>query len=155
MLSNMLAPMSPSLEDVRPATINLLKDLSSALRAAHDKALAATGMTTAQLAMLSVLHDEPNLSNADLARLAFVQPQSTVPLLKALEARGWVVRQPHPAGGRSMPARLTSVGAENQKIGWAASKAVEVRMLCALTKAERSSFRAMLEACLQSLGPRT
>jgi DNA-binding MarR family transcriptional regulator len=137
----------------RPA-VYLLKHISNALRIALDEALAPAGMTVAQVAVLSALHSRPDLSNAELARLTFVQPQSMVPLLKGLEVRGWIVRQLHPAGGRSMPARLTSDGEKHLRIGRAAAQTVEERMLAGLTKSERERFGEMLESCLASLGAR-
>jgi DNA-binding MarR family transcriptional regulator len=138
----------------RPA-VYLLKHISNALRIALDEALEPGGMTVAQVAVLSALNSQPDLSNADLARLTFVQPQSMVPLLKTLEARGWIARQPAPSGGRSMPARLTSDGEKHLRIGWAAAITVEERMLSGLTENERERFAEMLERCLASLGART
>lgn len=146
--------MSRRRKAVPRPVIHLLKHVNSALRIALDEALAETGLTAAQVAVLSSLRSEPALSNADLARLAFVKPQSMVPLLKELEAQGWIVRKAHPAGGRSMPARLTAQGARQLQVGWAAVKAVEDRMTAGLTRPERLQLRTMLESCLAGLaGP--
>ena len=52
-----------------------------------------------------------------------------------------------------MPARLTSKGRKALKVGWAAARTVEERMLARLTGADRQRFGEMLETCLGSLSP--
>jgi DNA-binding MarR family transcriptional regulator len=100
---------------------------------------------------LSALYSEPHLSNADLARVSFVTPQSMVPLLVSLEARGLIVRRPHPSGGRARPAELTARGADQLKLGWSAVKKVEDRMLDGMAAQDQLRLRALLEHCLASL----
>jgi DNA-binding MarR family transcriptional regulator len=134
----------------RPA-IYLIRHVQAALRAAIEEALAPTGLTSAQVAVLSALRSEPHLSNAELARASFVTPQSMVPLLGALEEKGLIVRRPHPSGGRAMPAELTSQGVNALQIGWTAVKTVEDRLLSGLTSADQHGLRDMLERCLTSL----
>jgi DNA-binding MarR family transcriptional regulator len=140
-------PSSP-----RPA-IYLLKHVQSALRVAIDEALAPTGVTASQLAVLSALSSQPRLSNADLARATFVTPQSMVPLLTSLEARGLIVRRPHPSGGRAMPAELTARGVEQLRGGRIAVKKVEERMFEGLPEKDQMRLRELLEHCLGSLRP--
>jgi DNA-binding MarR family transcriptional regulator len=134
----------------RPA-IYLIRHVQAALRATIDEALAPTGLNGAQVALLSALRSEPHLSNAELARATFVTPQSMVPLLGTLEAKGFIVRHPHPAGGRAMPAELTPRGLEALQTGWTAVKSVEDRLLNDLSNAEQHQLRDILERCLTSL----
>jgi DNA-binding MarR family transcriptional regulator len=137
----------------RPA-IYLLKHVQSELRAALEEALAPVGLSGSQVAVLSALRSVPGLSNADLARVTFVMPQSMVPLLASLEARGCIVRHAHPSGGRAMPAKLTAKGIKHLKIGWTAVKKVEDRMLDGLAARDQVRLREFLEHCLASLRPR-
>jgi len=149
--------MSSQQSDERPVSpwpaIYLLRHLQGAVRVALDDSLAPTGLTAAQLAVLSALWSEPQLSNADLARISSVTPQSMVPLLTALEARKLIVRRARPSGGRAMPAELTPQGVTQLKLGWSAVKEVEDRMLAGMAGEERTRLCQLLEQCLQSLRP--
>ena len=133
--------------------IYLIKHVQNALKLAMDEALEPTGLTVAQVAVLSALRSEPQLSNADLARLSFVTPQSMVPLLQSLEKRRLIIRRPHPDGGRSMPAELTPRGLEQLQISWGILKKVEELMLGGLADTDRLRLRELLESCLAALRP--
>lgn len=101
--------------------------------------------------MLSELSLVPRRSNADLARAAFVRPQSMVTLLKSLEARGLIVRRANPQGGRSMPAELTQEGAKQLMAFRLAMREVEQRLLRSLPPADQRHLRELLGRCLESL----
>jgi DNA-binding MarR family transcriptional regulator len=140
-------PASP-----RP-TIYLLKHVQSELRNTMEKALAPAGLTVSQMAVLSALSAKPGLSNADLARLTFVTPQTMVPLLSSLEASDLIVRESHPSGGRTMPAKLTTQGIAKLRAGWKAVQTVEERMLRGLSPKQQVRLRELLEHCLTALRP--
>jgi DNA-binding MarR family transcriptional regulator len=135
---------------LRPV-IYLLKQVQNALRSALDEALTQVDLTASQADVLSALAYVPHLSNAELARVSFVTPQSMVELLKSLEARGFVVRRPHPAGGRAMPAELTRQGAKQLMMVRLAMRELEDRLLRGVTSEDRTRLRVMLEHCLASL----
>ena len=78
----------------------LLKRAQDALNAAMTAALRDFGATLPEYAVLTALAEEPGLSNADLARRAFVTPQTMNQLLRELEHKRWVTRRPHPDHGR-------------------------------------------------------
>ena len=78
----------------------LLKQVQAALHAALVPTLREHGATIAQYAVLTVLDEQPGLSNADLARWAFLTPQSMNQTLLGLERKGWVTRSPHFAPSR-------------------------------------------------------
>ena len=50
--------------------------------------------------VLTLLAESPGLPNAELARKAFVTPQSMTEVLKQLEASGLVERQPSQSNAR-------------------------------------------------------
>jgi len=129
----------------------LLKQLQGALRAATDEALAPLDLTASQAAVLSALAYGSQLSNAELARDSFVTPQSMVEILQSLEARGLIVRRPHPSGGRAMPAELTSKGAKQLLAVHLAISEIEEHLLSDLGGEERTRLRQLLERCLASL----
>ena len=67
-------------------------------------------LTVTQFAVLTALEEEPGLSNADLARRAFVTPQSMHVVLQELESRQLLVRRAHPQHHRVLQAELTEGG---------------------------------------------
>jgi DNA-binding MarR family transcriptional regulator len=133
----------------RPA-IYLLKNIQDVLRAELDEALAPLALTTPQMAVLSALSSKPQLSNAELARAAFVKPQSMVPVLQSVESNGWIVRRAA-ATGRTMPAELTPEGRDRLKAGRKAVRQVESKLLGDLSPDEQLQLGTLLERCLQSL----
>jgi DNA-binding MarR family transcriptional regulator len=135
----------------RPA-IYLLKSIQHALRVEVDQALAPLALTPPQMAVLSALSSKPQLSNAELARAVFVKPQSMVPVLQSLEQNGWIVRRAA-ASGRTIPAELTAEGRDQLKVGRAATREVEARMLHGLSSEDTLRLRELLEHCLRSLRP--
>jgi DNA-binding MarR family transcriptional regulator len=129
----------------------LLKQLQNALRSTVEEALSPAGLTMAEASVLSDLSLVSHRSNADLARAAFVRPQSMVTLLKSLERRGLVVRRANPEGGRTMPAELTRDGAKKLMTFRLAMREVEQRLLRTLPPADQRHLRQLLERCLESL----
>jgi DNA-binding transcriptional ArsR family regulator len=103
----------------------LLKQASSALRAAMEEVLRPLGMSVTHYACLELLAQRPGLSNSELARGAFVTRQSMSVLLKALERDGYVTRP--------------------------AEAPVEVRMLAGMTRAEQSGAFRILQSMIHSL----
>jgi DNA-binding MarR family transcriptional regulator len=135
---------------LKPLTY-LLKQLQNALRSTVEKELAPAGLTMAEASVLSELSLAPRRSNAELARAAFVTPQSMVMLLKPLEIRGLIVRRANPEGGRTMPAELTRQGTKQLMAFRLAMREVEQRLLRTLPPEDQVRFRTLLERCLESL----
>ena len=88
----------------------LLKRAHLAARALADDALAASGMSVAEYAVLRRLEEAPGLSGAELARRCFVTAPTINGLLTGLEQSGLIERLPDPQGGRCILARLTPRG---------------------------------------------
>lgn len=87
-----------------------LKRAQHALRMSMDDALRATGLTAPQYAILCAVEAEAGLSNARLARSAFVTPQTMQGMLANLERDGVLMRHPDPANARVLNAELTPYG---------------------------------------------
>ena len=83
----------------------LLKEASSALRAAMEAVLRPLGMTVTHYSCLELLAQRPGLSNSELARGAFVTRQSMNVLLQSLERDGFVTRPAEAPIGRVLPTR--------------------------------------------------
>src|SRR4029077_14697838 len=88
----------------------LLKEASSALRAAVEEVLRPLGMSVTRYACLELLSQRPGLSNSELARGAFVTRQSMNVLIQSLEREGYVTRPAQAPVGKVLPARLTPRG---------------------------------------------
>ncbi len=130
----------------------LIKRAQSVLHDAMVDALGPYGLTVTQFAVLTALEEEPGLSNADLARRAFVTPQSMHAVLQELESRQFLVRRTHPQHRRVLQAELTEAWSRNfgerQRMR---STHVEERMLGKLSELARSRLAAALSSCVDAL----
>ncbi len=117
-----------------------------------DHALASAGLTTPQYAVLAALERAPGLSNADLARVSFVTPQTMMRILAGLEEKGLVQRTEHPSHGRILEATLTPRGTRVVEASHQLVLRVEHKMLSPLAGAERVSLASFLDRCANALG---
>ncbi|WP_432491005.1 MarR family winged helix-turn-helix transcriptional regulator [Kineococcus auxinigenes] len=131
-----------------------LKRAAAALRGAMEAALRPLELTVPQYACLELLGQRPGLSNAELARGAFVTRQATNGVLRGLEERGLVTRPGTAPHGRALPAELTAAGRELLRSASTAVRAVERRMLEPLEVGRQERFREDLAACTAALGER-
>jgi DNA-binding MarR family transcriptional regulator len=129
----------------------LLKRAQAALNGAMVGALREHGATLSQYAVLTALDEEPGLSNAGLARRAFVTPQTMNEVLRELEQKGWVARHPHPGHARILQADLTPAGRTALGACHRAANAIEEQMLAPLAPGDVQQFAATLRACIQAL----
>lgn len=130
----------------------LVKRVQVALRVAMDRALESKGLTTPQYAVLSALQKAPGLSNAELARRAFVTPQTMIRIVSSLEERGLVTRVEHPSHGRILETRLAAAGQKAVNACHQRVKRVENRMEGDLSETERRTLVDLLERCAVALG---
>jgi DNA-binding MarR family transcriptional regulator len=127
--------------------------LERAIRAAIAERLRPHGLTTLQYTTLSVLkrHGAP-LSNAQLARRAYMTPQAMSEVIDALETKGLIRRNPHPNHGRLLPATLTAKGRRVLADCEHKVDQMENIMLADLTTRERTAFRKALTSAVRALG---
>jgi DNA-binding MarR family transcriptional regulator len=140
-----------TLGPVEHAVGYVLKQVAVALRNAMDVALRPLGLTVTQYSCLELLGQRPGLSNAELARGAFVTRQSMNVVLRDLEERGLVSRPATAPHGRELPAELTSAGQSHLDKASAAVRAVQTRMCAGLAPAEQEAFLRTLGTCLGNL----
>ncbi|GGM38068.1 MarR family winged helix-turn-helix transcriptional regulator [Microbacterium saperdae] len=129
----------------------LLKEASSALRAAMEEVLRPLGMTVTHYSCLELLAQRPGLSNSELARGTFVTRQSMNVLLQALERDGSVTRAAEAPVGKALPTRLTPLGERKRQQASAAVRSVELRMLGGMTGDEQSGARRILRSMIHAL----
>ena len=129
----------------------LLKEASSALRAAMEEVLRPLGMNVTHYSCLELLAQRPGLSNSELARGAFVTRQTMNVLIQSLERDGYVTRPAAAPVGKALPTRLTPRGRRSLDQASAAVRSVEVRMQAGLTQSEQSDAFRILQRMIRSL----
>ena len=129
----------------------LLKEASSALRAAMEEVLRPLDMNVTRYSCLELLAQRPGLSGSELARGAFVTRQSMNVLLQALEREGYVVRPAEAPVGKVLPTRLTPRGRRSLARATVAVRSVEDRMLGGLTETERAHASGALRSMINAL----
>jgi len=127
--------------------------LERAVRAGIAERVGPYGLTTLQYTTLSVLnrHGAP-LSNAQLARRAYMTPQAMSEVIEALETKGLIRRTAHPTHARLLPATLTRKGRRVLADCERGVDEMENVMLAELTDDERTVLRKALKAAVRALG---
>lgn len=128
-----------------------LKITQHRLRQRLDAELARLGVTAPQNAVLLAVAGNPRISNAELARAAFVTPQTMQGILVNLERGGLIVRNPHPEHGRVIMTELTAAGQKAVADGAKAADAVERQMLSRLSAEEVRQLCELLKRCAAAL----
>ena len=144
-------PVGPVQEAVGYA----LKQAATALRTAMDAALRPLELTVPQYACLELLGQQPGLTNAELARGAFVTRQSMNGVLRGLQDRGLLTRPASAPHGRALPTQLTHAGRDRLQAASTAVRAVEKQMLTDLSPTAQRRLRDDLATCAAALAPHT
>ncbi|QRN94370.1 MarR family transcriptional regulator [Archangium violaceum] len=128
-----------------------LKRAQHALRTRMDDALRPLGLTSPQYAVLSAVELEAGISNARLARAAFVTPQTMQGILANLERDGLLVRQADPEHGRILRSELTSHGQKVLARAHRIVHEVEHVMISSVGTAEAARIAGLLSQCADAL----
>jgi DNA-binding MarR family transcriptional regulator len=113
--------------------------------------LAPFGLTVPQYTALSMFRAQGSLSNAQLAERTMVTPQSANEMVKVMEARGWIERNPDQTHGRIIQISLTDEGHAILRQGDAEVLKVELIMFPDLQDQERTQLRAQLRAAVRAI----
>jgi DNA-binding MarR family transcriptional regulator len=126
--------------------------LDRALRREIDEAVRPHGLTLARYTALSVIARRDGLSNAQLARRAYITPQSMSQVITALEHDHLIARQPDRSHRRILRATVTRKGRRVLAACDEAVDALEEEMLGELPGQERDALRDQLTSCVRRLG---
>ncbi|MFG2140235.1 MarR family winged helix-turn-helix transcriptional regulator [Streptomyces sp. NPDC048650] len=129
-----------------------LKRAAAALRGAMDGALREYGLTVPQYACLELLDQRPGLSNAELARGAFVTRQSMNVVLRGLQDAGLIIRATSTDHGRALPAHLTEEGHRRLAAARSAVYAIDQRMTDAVPPKRLATLLADLDRMTETFG---
>jgi DNA-binding MarR family transcriptional regulator len=122
----------------------LLRQAGAANRLRMERALSDFGVTPPQFMVLTMLVAYPGLSNADLARLALLTPQTVSVIVANLLRSGAIARRPHAVHGRIQHIDVTDEGKALLKQCRSRVKAIEQQMLAGFNTDEESVIRRWL-----------
>jgi len=122
----------------------LLRQAQAATRLAMERALADLGVTSPQFVVLTMLKAYPGLSGADVARVAFLTPQTVGIIIRNLERDGAIRKTPHPVHGRVLQWTLTRRGATLLDKCRRHVNAVERRLVAGLSAKSQAMLRRWL-----------
>ena len=89
----------------------LLQQAAHRLRTTADRrCLAAAGVTTAQLGALFAVHDQPGITQQQLARTLGLRESAVTGLVGRLTGAGLLAKRPHPREHRAVVLELTDTG---------------------------------------------
>jgi len=88
----------------------LLRQASVAMRTRMERDLSEEDVTPPQFAVLTMVRAYPGLSNADLARLSLLTPQTVSVIVSNLKRSGWLASRPHAVHGRIQQLEITKTG---------------------------------------------
>jgi DNA-binding MarR family transcriptional regulator len=129
----------------------LVRQANVAVRAALERALADTGATTPQFAVLTMIVAYPGISGADLARLTFLTPQTINVIVRNLERAGAVAKTAHAEHGRILQLAATARGVALLKRCRSRVQAVERALSGLVGPAEEKTVRRWLSAVAEVL----
>jgi DNA-binding MarR family transcriptional regulator len=129
----------------------LLRQAAGAYRLRLDRAFADLGITPAQFAVMTMLKAYPGQSNADIARLAVLTPQTTGVIIANLERAGLIERRHHATHGRILQVELTASGRELLRTCRTRVLTIEKELLHGFSVEEGKAIRRWL-AHLATLG---
>jgi DNA-binding MarR family transcriptional regulator len=122
----------------------LLRQLIHAFHTTQEQGLRPYGLNSPQFGALFVLHHEPGLSSADLARAMGVTPQAANLLVVAMEREGLVRREPHPTHKRVLETYPTNEGLRRMHAAQAFIGDLEERLMADLSPAQRELIHRWL-----------
>jgi DNA-binding MarR family transcriptional regulator len=131
----------------------LVKRAQSLIHLALEGIVSKHGLGIPHYVVLSLLAESPGLPNAELARKAFVTPQSMNEVLKQLEASRLVDRQQSPSNARILNAHLTPLGKKKWRSVDDGVHELEERLLRGLTQDEVRVLNRSLTTIIRNMTP--
>jgi DNA-binding MarR family transcriptional regulator len=129
----------------------LLKRAQHALRTRMDEALNPLALTTPQYSALSAVELNPGISNAALARAAFVTAQTMQGIVTNLERAGLLRRKADPEHGRIQRGELTARGRAALRKAHLLVAGVERKMTDGINGGEVKFLASVLARCADNL----
>ena len=144
--------MASHTSDDTTRVVTALRALVQVLRTGAGEATRRTGLSSAQLFVLSKLADAPAPSVNALARRVHAHQSSVSVVVDLLAKRGLVARAPDPADRRRRTIALTAKGRTLLRRAPDTVQSHLVQAIAALPGPKRRSLRAGLEAVVTTIG---
>lgn len=140
-----------SAAEAGPSLLYLLKRTELVVRARLEELLKPAGVTALQYTALTVLERHDGISAAQLARDSFVTAQSMADMVRGLESRGLVRREPNPGNRREKVILLADAGRRLLAEYAEPARMLEQRMVADLDPADVERFRDVLRSAHRAL----
>ncbi|CAL9668666.1 MarR family transcriptional regulator [Streptomyces sp. R1] len=140
-----------SAAEAGPSLLYLLKRTELVVRARLEELLKPAGVTALQYTALTVLERHDGISAAQLARDSFVTAQSMADMVRGLESRGLVRREPNPGNRREKVILLADAGRRLLAEHAEPARMLEQRMVADLGPADVERFRDALKSAHRAL----
>jgi DNA-binding MarR family transcriptional regulator len=131
----------------------LVKRAQSVINLSLEEIVSKHGLGIPHYVVLALLAGTPGLPNAELARKAFVTPQSMNEVLQQLEASGLVERRPSPSNARILNAKLSQTGEKKLRSVNDDVLGLEERLLQGLSRDEVLALNRSLETIIRNMTP--
>jgi len=135
---------------VSPATLYLVKQVESAIRAHLDDVVGVEGVTAGQYTAMTAVQRHPGITVTELARVSFVRPQTMTQMVASLEESGLLARG-EANGRRSRTVALTERGSGILGRLVPPVTELEERMLADFSATARTEIRGALTAMRSAL----
>jgi DNA-binding MarR family transcriptional regulator len=122
----------------------LLRQANASVRLALDRALACEDMTFPQQSALTMIRAYEAISAADLARLTMLTPQTINGIVRALELRGAIAKQPDPVHGRILRLSITEKGRALNRRCRTLTAPIEVALRAGVNASTETAIRQWL-----------
>ena len=122
----------------------LLRQAQGSFRLRLERSLADLDVTQPQFAVMTMIAAYPGISNADIARLSQLTPQTVSTIIANLLRMGTVTRRPHAIHGRIQQLALTEDGATLLTRCKERVTVLEADLIAGLSAAEEAVIRRWL-----------
>ena len=112
--------------------------------------MAEYGLRPVDFSILSVIRHNPGITSKQLCTAFSLLPPNLVGKITALDARGLLLRHPHPSDGRALGLQLTPAGQALMARAEATAFQLEAQAAGALSAAERRTLLRLLQKVYNS-----
>lgn len=122
----------------------LLARLARSFGSVEQEAIAGLGITLREYVVMTEVQASPGRSQLSVARAAAVDKSMMVTAVDRLEARGLLLREPHPTDRRIRALSLTEEGRRILSEATKSVRSAEMRLLAVLPASRRAELLASL-----------
>ena len=95
--------------------------------------------------VMSIIHHNPGVTSRQLCASLDILPPNLVKIIQSLEAREWIMRQPHPHDGRAVGLHATPKGQALMVQAEQTASDLEIEKTARLTPAQRKTLLNLLQ----------